>query len=239
MHVLRRSNPLSRRAQAILIGLTWCVFMGATEVRAEEVPVWEASSRDGLVVMPVSIGTYRSIQVQVSNHSSSSIEVSFPYGAYFQSQQEGYQDLAVVFESELTVRSGDTASVNLKTTCMDASKGVAPNGYPDWTPSQDAALGNVLRFYHVNRPLVEQVTGPEHHDTEEDRHNFLQLLVWTYYDGDEAHMKQFATRYIFDGDSEAANNYVDTVYPLVKTVLDLYKAGEGGGPQRLPIPMPF
>ena len=47
-------------------------------------------------------------------------------------------------------------------------------------------------------------------------------------------MKSFATKYMFDGDSQAAGKFVDTFYPAAKTALDMYKAGNKMG-----FPLPF
>ncbi len=217
----------------LLVGLA-AALSAPGSARAENLPVYEIAGSGSATAEVVSIGSYRSIEIRVTNNASTARTISFPYGSHFKSADQSYQDLAVVFPENIDVAAGKSATVRLKTTCMDASKGVAPAGYKSWTPKLDAALGDLLRFYDVSRPMVEAVTGPEHHNTPEKRHNFLQLLVWTYYGADKGHMTSFATTYMFDGDRAAASRFVDSVYPLAKMTLDAYKAGNRSG-----LPLPF
>lgn len=223
-----RTAPVSQLllAAAVTLGLWLCA---TGEAQAEEVASWDTPTTDGIDLQPVSLGTYRSIEVAVANTSSSTKTVTFPYGAFFNAESDRYQDLAVVFPDQVTVGPGEVKTINVKTTCMHAGRGVAGVGYVAWTPDRDAALGDVLRFYDLNRPSIEAATGPENHDTVEKRHNFLQLLVWTYYRADKKHMKRFAKQYMFDGDEAAADEFIETFYPLAKMAIDLYKAANAGG----------
>jgi len=210
-----------------------CLFLPLQQSVASEQAIWSINA-ETVQVQIVSSGSYRHVKVTVINRSDASQTVSIDYGAIFKSANDAVQNLAVVFPKSVVVAARQTETVTVKTTCTDAKKRAPSRDYRDWTPKQDAALGDLLRFYDVSRPLIETLTGPQHHDTVEKRHNFLQILVWTYYGNDKKHMKAFVKTYMTDGDESAANALVDELYPVAKVVIDLYKKGHSNS-----FPLPF
>ena len=231
-----RSHPLDLFARLNLWFCAATVLCGLSlpAQASTKVPVYQP---DGLTVQMVSDGRHTYINALANNSGSQDKVLTFPYGTVFNTADSRYQRLAVVFTDEVKVRSGGNVVFSTKTACMDAGKSVAPIGFNDWTPAFDQGLADVLNFYDASRPMIEQMTGPEHHDTQEKRHRFLQMVVWIYFGNDKAHMKKFAGKYIFDGDQRAADEFIDTVYPMASAAIDMYKkVRNGGGVFNLPFP---
>ena len=85
-------------------------------------------------------------------------------------------------------------------------------------------VGDLILYYHQNRAIVELMTGAEHHDTFEKRHNFLQMCVWIYYNAEKQQILNFATKYMFNGNKDQAKIFVDSFYPLAVSFINLYKS---------------
>ena len=49
------------------------------------------------------------------------------------------------------------------------------------------------------------------------------MAVWTYYKCDKSHIVDFSAKYMFDGDKEAAEQYVEVTYPLIEVFIENYK----------------
>jgi hypothetical protein len=211
------------RAPLLTLGLALAA-LDAPPAHAETVTA-DATLPSGLAVRPNSVGAFRRIEVTIENTSNASHVVKFDYGTFFDAADESYQDLAVVFQQDVSVAAGSQATVTVLTTCMAAEKDVTSSGYNAWQVKRDRELGDLLRFYEASRPMIETITGPQYHDTQEERHNFLQMLVWAYYGDDPGHVTDFATRYIFNGDGAAASRFVNTLWPLANAVLSAYKSG--------------
>ena len=167
-------------------------------------------------------GTYRNINVTINNRSSTSKKAKVECGTVFRNSNSSEQNLVVLFYDELSVNSGSQSSVRLVTACMDAAKG-APSSSSRWTIDYDQGVGRLIEYYHSFRPAVAMLTGPEHHSTKEKQINFLQMAVWTYYKCDKSHIVEFSAKYMFDGDKEAAEQYVEVTYPLIEVFIEQYK----------------
>ena len=122
-HVL--SSAATVRLWPLLVGLA-VVLLTSTSVRAEDLPVYEIAASGSATAEVVSLGSYRTIEIRVTNNATTARTITFPYGSYFKSANEGYQNLAVVFPKDIDVGPGRSATVRVKTTCMDAGRGVAP-----------------------------------------------------------------------------------------------------------------
>mgnify|MGYP006133537093 FL=1 len=174
-------------------------------------------------ISAISNGTYKSINVTVSNFTNESLKVSFPEGGVFINKSDQEQNLLVLFYDYLTIEANKTKIILIGTACANPKKKVPSKGRTNWTYSYDKKVGDLIRYYNNNRPFVEILTGPEYHDTQPKRHNFLQMCVWVYYNADKEQILNFATKYIFDNDKEKAREFVDVFYPLAATFINLYK----------------
>jgi len=180
------------------------------------------SDSDDIEVLLRNSGTYKSMEVQVENTSSNELKVVFPEGGVFINSSTSQQDLVVLFYDEFNLSPGESKMRSVYTACMDPAKS-SPSGNTRWSLGYDKKVGDLIRGYHSNRPIVEMMTGSEHHDTFEERHNFLQMTVWVYYNADKRHILNFATRYVFDGNAEEAQEFVDVFYPMAVIFINLYK----------------
>ena len=149
--------------------------------------------------------------------------MNFPTGGFFENENNSEQDLVNLFNKELEVPANGTSFITLSTACANPGKAAPMIGRINWSYSYDQKIGVLLDSYHSNRTAVEFMTGPQHHNTAEKRHHFLQMFVWVYYDASKKQILDFATKYIFEGDRRAAENYVDLYYPIAKLFIDTYK----------------
>lgn len=167
-------------------------------------------------------GTYRNMNVVINNRSSITKKAKVECGTIFKNSNSSEQNLVVLFYDELSVNAGHQKSAVLVTACMDAAKR-APSSSSRWTIGYDQGIGRLIEYYHSFRPAVALLTGPEHHSTKEKQINFLQMAVWTYYKCDKSHIIDFSAKYMFDGDKEAAEQYVEVTYPLIEVFIENYK----------------
>ena len=167
-------------------------------------------------------GTYRNMNVAINNRSSITKKAKVECGTVFRNSNSSEQNLVVLFYDELSVNAGNQKSAVLVTACMDAAKR-APSSSSRWTIGYDKGIGRLIEYYHSFRPAVALLTGPEHHSTKEKQINFLQMAVWTYYKCDKSHIVDFSAKYMFDGDKEAAEQYVEVTYPLIVVFIENYK----------------
>ena len=167
-------------------------------------------------------GTYRNMNVAINNRSSITKKAKVECGTVFRNSNSSEQNLVVLFYDELSVNAGNQKSAVLVTACMDAAKR-APSSSSRWTIDYNQGIGRLIEYYHSFRPAVALLTGPEHHSTKEKQINFLQMAVWTYYKCDKSHIVDFSAKYMFDGDKEAAEQYVEVTYPLIVVFIENYK----------------
>ena len=174
-------------------------------------------------IVSSSKGNYRVIEVEVSNFDSKAVNIHFPPGGFFYNLEKSEQDLVVLFYDKVLVESGKKKDVVIATACANPKRKAPLNGRTTWNYGFDKKIGDLILYYHENRSLVEMMTGAEHHNTFEKRHNFLQMCVWIYYDADKNQILDFATKYMFNGNKNQAQLFVDSFYPLAVSFINLYK----------------
>ena len=167
-------------------------------------------------------GTYRNMNVAINNRSSITKKAKVECGTIFKNSNSSEQNLVVLFYDELSVNAGYQKSAILVTACMDAAKR-APSSSSSWTIDYDQGIGRLIEYYHSFRPMIAALTGPKHHETKEKQTHFLQMAVWSYYKCDKKHIVDFSAKYMFDGDREAAEQYVEVTYPLIELFIEQYK----------------
>ena len=169
-------------------------------------------------------GTYKTIKVKVSNFGSETINVHFLEGGVFVNLDETEQNLVVLFYEKLVVAAGQTEEVVIATACANPKRKVPTKNRTTWKYDYDKKVGDLIRYYNENRGMVEMMTGAEHHDTFEKRHNFLQMCVWIYYNADKKQILDFATKYMFEGNREQATLFVEAFYPMAVSFINIYKS---------------
>lgn len=202
-----------------LIVLMW--FFGSS-MSQETIKLYNVNSESNFNSKVKGLNTYRKISVELRNNGSSEKKISIPCGTYFENGNSNEQSLVVLFEETFTIDAGSVRNVELITACMDASK-ASPSGHTNWTIENDKGLGDLIRFYHFNRPTIALMTNPEYHSTEEKQQSFLQMAVWAYYDCDEDKIVDFATKYMFEGERELAQEFVSNTLPLIEVFTVFYK----------------
>ena len=196
------------------------IFSTFTLFCQETIPFF--SNSDKILISLNNSGSYKSMTVEVENKSSAEMKIIFPEGGVFINSSSSHQNLAILFYDECILSPGETKSMTIYTACMDPAK-QGPSSTSDWTLNYDNKLGDLIRGYHKNRPMVEMMTGSENHDTFNERHNFLQMCVWVYFNADKQQILNFATKYVFDGNSQQAKEFVDVFYPMAVIFINLYK----------------
>lgn len=169
------------------------------------------------------LNTYRKIKVNLSNTGSSDKKINISCGTFFENGNTNEQSLVVLFKDRTYLDGNERSSVELTTACMDASK-ASPSGHSNWTIENDKGLGDLIRFYHSNRSMIAMMTSSDQHSTREKQINFLQMAVWAYYDCEESKIVDFSTKYMFDGNRQDAQDFVDITLPMIKIFTELYKS---------------
>jgi len=189
----------------------------------EDKSFFELNNDSQIDIRATSEGTYKTIKVEVSNFGNETVNIHFPIGGLFVNLDSTEQNLVVLFYEKLVVGAGKTNKILIGTACANPKRKVPKNNRTTWKYDYDKKLGDLITFYRENRGIVEMMTGAEHHDTFDKRHNFLQMCVWVYYNADKKQILDFSTTYLFDGNKEQASIFVDAFYPLAVTFINLYK----------------
>tara|TARA_Y100000739_G_scaffold168797_1_gene146707 strand:+ start:672 stop:1298 length:627 start_codon:yes stop_codon:yes gene_type:complete len=197
------------------------LFLSFSLISQEEQTFYNLSEEVSISSSPKN--SYKSMEVKITNNLDEAINIHFPEGGIFLNDNKSAQDLVVLFYDKIVLSSGRSEKKVVYTACISPKKRAPRSSDKKWTYSYDQKLGDLIRYYHKNRVFVELATGKEHHDTFDKRQNFLQMSVWVYFDAEKNRIIDFATKYMFDGDKKAAEEFVDTFYPISKTFLDLYK----------------
>ena len=189
----------------------------------DDKPFFNLNVDSQIDITATSEGTYKIINVEVSNFGSETVNVIFPEGGIFVNLDSTEQNLVILFYDKLSVGSGKSEEIVIGTACANPKRKIPSKRRTTWVYDYDVKVGDLIRYYHQNRGFVEMLTGSEHHDSFDKRHNFLQMCVWVYYDADKKQILDFATKYLFDGDKEKAKLFVDAFYPLAVTFINIYK----------------
>jgi len=192
-------------------------------VLAQDYAFFELEDEPNIVINAINSGTHKNIGVNIINLSGEEVVIHFPPGGYFLNENESEQNLVLLFYDKLTVPPGGMNNIVLYTACANPDRSAPRAGRINWTYGYDNKMGILLESYESNRDMVALMTGPEHHSTFEKRHNFLQMFVWVYYNADKKQIVNFSTKYIFDGDRDAAQSYVEIYYPITKLFIETYK----------------
>ncbi|MDA0764047.1 MAG: hypothetical protein O3A39_06390 [Proteobacteria bacterium] len=185
---------------------------------------FELNQDSQIDITATSDGTYKTIKVKVSNFGSETMNVHFLEGGVFVNLDETEQNLVVLFYEKLVVAAGQTEEVVIATACANPKRKVPTKNRTTWKYDYDKKVGDLIRYYNENRGMVEMMTGAEHHDTFEKRHNFLQMCVWIYYNADKKQILDFATKYMFEGNREQATLFVEAFYPMAVSFINIYKS---------------
>lgn len=209
----------------------------ASTANAQNEP-WRETDVRGLELEVTSQGSFQQLDLKVTNKTAQRKTLRLGHGTFFNPGSDALQPLVITANVRAVVEARQTIHVTVKTACMDAAKGVSESGYTQWERREDKGLGALIHFYQSQRELVAAATGPQHHDTEEERARFLQMMVWAYQGNNEADVESFALKYMFDGDAAATRAFMTSVYPFARIALEVYKAG-GRGPGEIKIRIPF
>ena len=200
------------------------VFSSLSVFSQKDKAFFELNHDSQIDIRAISSGSYKSITLEISNFGSEAVNIHFPEGGFFVNLDSTEQNLVVLFYDKILIPSGETQEVLIGTACANPKRKVPSNKRTTWVYDYDIKVGDLIRYYHENRDFIELITGAEHHETFEKRHNFLQMCVWVYYNADKKQILDFATKYIFDGNKEEATLFVDAFYPLAVTFIEIYKS---------------
>ena len=189
----------------------------------DDKPFFNLNVDSQIDITATSEGTYKIINVEVSNFGSETVNVIFPEGGIFVNLDSTEQNLVILFYDKLSIGAGKSEEIVIGTACANPKRKIPSKRRTTWVYDYDAKVGDLIRYYHQNRGLIEMMTGSEHHDSFDKRHNFLQMCVWVYYNADKKQILDFATKYLFEGDKEQAKLFVDVFYPLAVTFINIYK----------------
>jgi len=189
----------------------------------DDKPFFNLNVDSQIDITATSQGTYKIINVEVSNFGSETVNVIFPEGGIFVNLDSTEQNLVILFYDKLSIGAGKSEEIVIGTACANPKRKIPSKRRTTWVYDYDAKVGDLIRYYHQNRGFIELMTGSEHHDSFDKRHNFLQMCVWVYYNADKKQILDFATKYLFEGDKEQAKLFVDVFYPLAVTFINIYK----------------
>jgi uncharacterized protein YlbG (UPF0298 family) len=174
-------QPIIQEQPIIPATITPVVAIPAVIAPAVVIPVVVAP----VVVEPVAVTPMVAIPATVVPVE---IVVTERINPLFESTVELQQtvELAVIESEEIVIG----------TACANPKRKIPSKRRTTWVYDYDAKVGDLIRYYHQNRGFIELMTGSEHHDSFDKRHNFLQMCVWVYYNADKNQILDFATKYL-------------------------------------------
>ena len=146
-------------------------------------------------IRATSSGDFKNISVELSNFGNSTTKIYFPVGGMFVNLDSAEQNLVVLFNDVIEVKPDIKEKIIISTACANPKRKPPKNGRTTWVFDYDPKIGDLIQYYHDNRGMVELLTGSEHHNSFDKRHNFLQMCVWVYFDADKKQITDFATKY--------------------------------------------
>ena len=199
------------------------VMLLSSAISQETIELFNVDNFSNINADARGLNTYRKIKVNLSNTGSSDKKINISCGTFFENGNTNEQSLVVLFKDQVYLDGNERSSIELITACMDASK-ASPSGHSNWTIENDKGLGDLIRFYHSNRSMIALMTSSDQHSTKEKQINFLQIAVWAYYDCEEDKMVDFSAKYMFDGNRQDAQDFIDVTLPMIKIFINLYKS---------------
>lgn len=189
---------------------------------AEPATVFHLLETGAIEVAAQSTNGFRFAEFLVHNKSTTDKQVRFPYGVVLISADDKIQNLAILHEKEIAVAPGETTAVTIRSACMNPDRRSPPNGHDQWSIAQDKGMGELIRFFWQGQQFFKGVVAPEFLSTEDKQHQFIQAVIWVYFDASQEKMISFATKYIFK-DRAKAEQVIKSTYPAAKSLIDIYK----------------
>ena len=199
-------------------------FLGMAYPSLSQDEIWFGDQDTDINVDIVANGTFKTVGVKVDNYTGNNYKVWFPAGSMLINASNDEQNLVVLFNDYINLspnKMGDNC--NIRVGCANADKKVPKRGRKNWEITYDEKLADLLNYYYQNKELIATWTNPKHHDTIDDQHAFLQMCVWIYTGAEKKTITQFVSKYMFDGDYQAAEEYVKYMYPVIVNFINLYK----------------
>ena len=196
--------------------LTGCPPNGKTE--NPPVIVIKSLTEDSKKIVSIEadgIGTFRSIQVRVSNKSEGTVEVNLPSGLYFENPDKNSQDLITAKGIEaITLKKGEEKVIEVPTYCTDVNKH-CPGSIKNWNCdySYDGKLKKAIEFYEkheekINAYLIKKNPA---FSSEAERLQFFQIIIWLHEDGKDEEIISMLARDSFGNDQSKARTWFESV----------------------------
>jgi hypothetical protein len=196
--------------------LTGCPPNGKTE----NPPIIEIESltEDSKKIVSIEadgIGTFRSIQVRVSNISEGTVKVNLPSGLYFINPDKNSQDLITAKGIEtITLKKGEEKVVEVPTYCTDVNKD-CPGNIKKWNCdyNYDGKLKKAIQFYEkheeeINAYLIKKDPA---FSSEAERLQFFQIIIWLHEDGKDDEIIAMLARDSFGNNESQARSWFYSV----------------------------
>ncbi len=161
------------------------------------------------------IGTFRSIQVRVSNKSEGTVEVNLPSGLYFENPDKNSQDLITAKGIEaITLKKGEEKVIEVPTYCTDVNKH-CPGSIKNWNCdySYDGKLKKAIEFYEKHESAINEwlIKKNPAFSSEAERLQFFQIIIWLHEDGKDEEIISMLAQNSFGNDRNKARSWFDLV----------------------------
>lgn len=173
------------------------------------------------------LGTYRELEVGVTNRTNQELVIDFEAGTFFDNPKSRSQNLIALEDASFRVRQGTSQSIKVSSACTNAGWSV-PGREGNWPVAEaPKGLDQALRFYgrhedRIGRFLAKK--NPEKLGTESQRKSFLQVAIWTYLGDNPEDVIDMLAQEVFHDDIRKARDFYNSVSADARDIADLMRS---------------
>ena len=173
--------------------------------------------------------TYKELNFIVENNKYSELTLNIPHGLMFDNLIENQQDLITLESKTLIVAENIIDTITIMTACIKPDYSM-PNS-DKWSiynliPEKLLVIEDVPSFFIKNDNkvrLIDSYRKKKIYATIEDQQNFIQIVIWLLLDTDKSTMENFMREYVYGGDAEKTENFINKYYEGASEIRDVYK----------------
>ena len=177
----------------------------------------------------INTNTYSNLSITINNTRDYDIVVNIPSGSLFDNLVEDQQDLINLTNSSMNIMSNSSSTIELETACVDPNKASpSTNNLNIFVEIPDNLLSvhqipDFFEKYDTKLIWIDKMRKNKIFNTEESKRHFQQMVIWLMLDTDKSTMTSFMSQYVYEGDYNRAESFINKYYDEAVKIRDVYR----------------